>query len=79
MSAQQKAIGTAPDGPFTAGRPRKLRVSLRPRKMKQIELTVLSRDTDAVIEFLGRRSLMQFSGEDAAQKARAPYEAVSKK
>ncbi|MCL2318872.1 MAG: V-type ATP synthase subunit I, partial [Treponema sp.] len=50
-----------------------------PRKMKQIELTVLSRDTDAVIEFLGRRSLMQFSGEDAAQKARAPDEAVSKK
>ena len=38
--------------------------SLRPRKMRQIELTVLSRDVDAVIEFLGRRALMHLSSED---------------
>jgi len=37
--------------------------SLRPRKMKEIELTVLSRDIDAVIEFLGRRSLMHLTSE----------------
>jgi V/A-type H+/Na+-transporting ATPase subunit I len=37
--------------------------SLRPRKMKEIELTVLNRDIDAVIEFLGRHSLMHFTSE----------------
>jgi V/A-type H+-transporting ATPase subunit I len=31
--------------------------------MKQIELTVLDRDVDRVIEYLGRRALMQFSRE----------------
>ncbi|GHU81040.1 hypothetical protein FACS189468_2600 [Spirochaetia bacterium] len=36
---------------------------MRPRKMKQIELTVLARDVDGVIEFLGRRGLMHFSDE----------------
>jgi len=40
--------------------------SLRPRKMKEIELTVLNRDIDAVIEFLGRRSLIHLtSGNDS--------------
>jgi V/A-type H+-transporting ATPase subunit I len=34
---------------------------IRPRKMKQIELTVLSRDVDQVIEFLGRRALLHLS------------------
>jgi len=48
--------------------------SLRPRKMKEIELTVLSRDIDAVIEFLGRHSLMHLTSEkdgasDIAEKA----------
>ncbi len=36
---------------------------IRPRKMKQIEFTVLSRDVDRVIEYLGRRGIMQFSDE----------------
>ena len=42
---------------------------LRPRKMKQIELTVLSRDVDIVIEFLGRQGIMHFTenGEMAAE------------
>jgi V/A-type H+-transporting ATPase subunit I len=31
-----------------------------PRKMKQVELTVLDRDVDGVIEYLGRRALMHF-------------------
>ena len=39
----------------------KTRGMLRPRKMKQIELTVLSRDVDKVIEFLGRRGIMHFT------------------
>ena len=34
---------------------------IRPQKMKQIEMTVLARDVDHVIEFLGRRGLMHFS------------------
>ncbi|MDR0599301.1 MAG: V-type ATP synthase subunit I [Treponema sp.] len=36
---------------------------IRPRKMKRIEMTVLTRDVDAVIEYLGRRGLMHFSEE----------------
>ncbi|MCL1812206.1 MAG: V-type ATP synthase subunit I [Treponema sp.] len=36
---------------------------IRPQKMKQIEMTVLARDVDPVIEFLGRRGLMHFSGD----------------
>ncbi len=36
---------------------------IRPRKMKQIEFTVLSRDVNQVIEYLGRRGIMQFSDE----------------
>ena len=36
---------------------------IRPRKMKQIEMTVLTRDVDPVIEYLGRRGLMHFSTE----------------
>jgi V/A-type H+/Na+-transporting ATPase subunit I len=47
--------------------------SLRPRKMKEIELTVLNRDIDAVIEFLGRHSLMHLTsdndGSGLAEKA----------
>jgi len=38
--------------------------SLRPKKMKEIQLTVLSRDIDSVIEFMGRRSLMHLSTEN---------------
>jgi len=34
---------------------------IRPQKMKQIEMTVLARDVDPVVEFLGRRGLMHFS------------------
>ncbi|MDR2797707.1 MAG: V-type ATP synthase subunit I [Treponema sp.] len=34
---------------------------IRPRKMKQIELTVLERDIDGLITFLGRQGVMQFS------------------
>ncbi|GHV60633.1 hypothetical protein AGMMS49587_02600 [Spirochaetia bacterium] len=36
---------------------------IRPRKMKHIELTVLSRDVDTVIEYLGRRRIIHFSEE----------------
>jgi V/A-type H+-transporting ATPase subunit I len=44
--------------------------------MKQLELTVLARDVDGVIEFLGRRALMHLSGENAA--ARPPDEGACK-
>jgi V/A-type H+-transporting ATPase subunit I len=37
---------------------------IRPRKMKQIELTVLSRDVDQVIEYLGRRALLHLSEDE---------------
>jgi V/A-type H+-transporting ATPase subunit I len=41
--------------------------------MKQIELTVLSWDVDRVIEYLGRRAMMQLSaGEGAAGEEEAP-------
>ena len=53
-------------------------LSLRPRKMRQIELTVLSRDVDAVIEFLGRRALMQMAKDETVREARAPEEAAGK-
>ena len=56
---------------------RKLGVSLRPRKMKHIELTVLGRDTDTVIEFLGHRALMQMTGDGSAPAVRAPEEAAA--
>ncbi|MDR2160335.1 MAG: V-type ATP synthase subunit I, partial [Treponema sp.] len=36
---------------------------IRPRKMKHIELTVLSRDADGVIEYLGRRGIMHLGDE----------------
>ncbi|MDR1866640.1 MAG: V-type ATP synthase subunit I [Treponema sp.] len=39
---------------------------IRPQKMKQLEMSVLERDVDQVIEFLGRSALMHFS--DTAQK-----------
>ena len=40
------------------------------KKMRELELTVLSRDIDAVIEFLGRRALMQLiDGSDSSQPA----------
>jgi V/A-type H+-transporting ATPase subunit I len=38
--------------------------------MKQIQLTVLARDADAVIEFLGRRGIMHLSGEPGADQDR---------
>jgi V/A-type H+-transporting ATPase subunit I len=34
--------------------------------MKQIEMTILVRDVDPVIEFLGRRSLMHFTGGESS-------------
>jgi len=47
--------------------------SLRPRKMKEIELTILNRDIDTVIEFMGHRSLMHLTsgneGSSLAEKA----------
>ena len=51
--------------------------SLRPRKMKRIEISVLSRDVDAVLEFLGRRALMQFSSEGNSLQGGAKKETVS--
>jgi len=39
-------------------------VSIRPRKMKEIELTVMKRDIDAVIEYLGRRAQIHFQNEN---------------
>lgn len=39
---------------------------IRPQKMKQVELTVLERDVDMVIEYLGRWGFMEFSGSDNA-------------
>jgi V/A-type H+-transporting ATPase subunit I len=46
--------------------------------MKQIELTVLSRDMDAVIEFLGRRALMHLSAENrGSEQGRGLDEAAS--
>jgi len=39
---------------------------MRPRKMKNIELTVLERDVDRVIEYLGKKCLMHFSHPDEA-------------
>jgi V/A-type H+-transporting ATPase subunit I len=43
---------------------------IRPQKMKQVELTVLERDVDTVIEYLGRWGFMEFSGggADGAEK-----------
>ena len=42
---------------------------IRPRKMKRVELSVLDRDVDGVIEYLGRHAVMHFhtdGGEAAA-------------
>jgi len=50
--------------------------SLRPRKMKEIELTVLHRDIDAVIEFLGRGSFMHLTAENSGQEL--PEKAASR-
>ena len=53
--------------------------SLRPRKMKEIELTILSRDMDSVIEFLGRRAVMHLTDEhDSTGQGRALDEASAK-
>ncbi|MDR2193427.1 MAG: V-type ATP synthase subunit I [Treponema sp.] len=38
-----------------------------PRKMKRVELTVLEKDVDSVVEYLGRRSLMQFAEQQEEQ------------
>ncbi|MDR2158687.1 MAG: V-type ATP synthase subunit I, partial [Treponema sp.] len=57
------------------GEYRGLGAGLRPRKMKQIELTVLARDVDGVIEFLGRRALMHLR-EDESVEGRAMDEAA---
>ena len=39
---------------------------IRPRKMKQIELTVMRSDVDQVIEFLGRRAMVHFSQDSSS-------------
>ena len=57
----------------------KMNGTLRPRKMKEIELTVLSRDVDAVIEFLGRKALMHMTNDEDASQNRVPNEAASKR
>jgi vacuolar-type H+-ATPase subunit I/STV1 len=47
---------------------------IKPRKMKHVALSVLSRDADAVIEYLGRWGIMHFSKEEEAaapEKGRA--------
>ena len=41
--------------------------SLLPRKMKQVEITVLARDIDPVIEFLGRGAVMHFPKPESAK------------
>ncbi|MDR1863608.1 MAG: hypothetical protein LBQ67_06795, partial [Treponema sp.] len=56
---------------------RPLGAGLRPRKMKRLELTVLTRDADGVIEFLGRLALMHLK-EDESAEARAMDEAAYK-
>jgi len=43
--------------------------SLRPRKMKQIDLTVMKSDIDAVIEFLGRQAQIHFLNDNDAPVA----------
>ena len=47
---------------------------IRPRKMKQIEMTVLERDVDRTIEFLGNRGIMQFSEKDISSIEEYPSE-----
>ena len=44
---------------------------MRPKRMKLMELTILARDADRVIEFLGRRAVMHLS-EDAAPEPEPP-------
>ncbi|GHU22325.1 hypothetical protein FACS1894164_04460 [Spirochaetia bacterium] len=44
---------------------------IRPQKMKQIRMSVLERDIDHVIEFLGRSALMQIS--DSQPKSETSY------
>ena len=46
----------------------KIAGKLRSRKMKRIELSVLKRDIDTVIEFLGRLALFHLSQDDSAQE-----------
>ena len=43
-------------------------IMLRPQKMKQLELTVLSRDVDKVIEYLGQKGIMHFSENESANE-----------
>ena len=49
---------------------------IRPRKMKHIELTVLNRDVDAVIEYLGRRGIMHLGDEGQGAVEAAGMEAA---
>jgi V/A-type H+-transporting ATPase subunit I len=52
---------------------------IKPRKMKHLDLSVLSRDVDAVIEYLGRWGIMHFSKEeDAAAPGPAERPAAAK-
>ncbi len=42
---------------------------IRPRKMKRVELTVLERDVDGVIEYLGKRRVIHLSPPEEEPKA----------
>ena len=44
-------------------------LAMRPEKMKALELTILNRDMDAVVEFLGRRAIMHVSAGEAHGRA----------
>ncbi|MDR2078405.1 MAG: V-type ATP synthase subunit I [Treponema sp.] len=46
---------------------------IRPRKMKQVELTVLDRDVDGVIEYLGRHALMHFTKDEEEASSEEPH------
>ena len=48
------------------------------KKMKQIDLSVLSRDIDAVIEFLGRRALMQITDGTNPYQSYVPDDAAAR-
>jgi len=41
---------------------------IRPRPMKYVEIFVLSRDVDLVIEYLGRKALLHVSRDEQAEE-----------
>ncbi|MDR2510700.1 MAG: V-type ATP synthase subunit I [Spirochaetaceae bacterium] len=54
---------------------------IRPEKMKQIEITVLERDVDSVITYLGRNAILQFtySGVPAKERGMEDKEVVKRR